>query len=377
VEVVRPAARVLSLAVTASVVVLLAPAGPGWLPHSTTPPGPAPRAAPEFGTTPAAAPSALSPHWTNLTGSSLPTPACRDSEGLVFDSALEEVVMFGGISQCGSEPNSVAENDTWTYTGGTWTNITASAGTAPSPRWGMAMVYDTASGQVVLFGGADTYGNVNDQTWVFDGRWAQLALNGTSPPALYGAGATYDPSLRGVLLYGGQAGFAAGPGTIYNATWLFHGGTWTPQSAPGPDPLRSPTLVYDAAANASLLFGGFDGTTGTPSNETWSFANGTWSLLPPTNSPPARFAAGAAYDPLTGAIVLFGGFTFNVGNSNSALSDTWVFLNGTWMNATAGSPTSPSARAGDRLVWDVADGYGILLGGQSSGYRYSDTWTFT
>ena len=314
--------------------------------------------------------------WTNVTSLVGAPPSCRDSEGLVFDAELNKVVLFGGVSQCG-QTNSWSQGDTWTYSGGSWTNISSTLSIAPSPRWGMAMVYDPASQQIVLFGGTDTYGNVNDQTWVFNGTWSQVALNATSPPALYGAGATYDPSLGGVLLYGGQAGFSGGPGTIYNATWLFKGGVWTQLNVVGPDPLRSSTLVYDAAINASILFGGFDQTTGAPSGLTWSFANGTWTQLTPSTSPPARFAAGATYDPQTGVVVLFGGFTSEFGNYNSPLSDTWTFVNGTWVNVTSPYGNGPSPRAGDRLVWDGADGYGIEFGGQSNGVRDIDTWTFT
>jgi hypothetical protein len=311
--------------------------------------------------------------WTNVSGQVGAAPACRDSEGLVYDAALGEVVMFGGVSQCG-QPNSYSLGDTWAFANGTWANLSASVGTAPSPRWGMAMVYDPAIEAVVLFGGTDTFGNVNNQTWEFNGTWTQVDVNGTAPPALYGAGATYDPAVGGVLLYGGQNGFA-GPEYIYNATWVFAGGSWTQLAISGPAPLRSPVLVFDEAANASILFGGYDGTTGAPTNATWSFAGGGWTQLTPTTSPSARFASGATYDPSTGAIVLFGGFTFEAGNLNYALNDTWVFANGTWTNAS-GSPTTPSARGGPRLVWDGTDGYGLLFGGQSNGYRYQDTWTF-
>ncbi|MCI4364440.1 MAG: hypothetical protein L3K10_00005, partial [Thermoplasmata archaeon] len=167
----------------------------------------------------------------------------------------------------------------------------------------------------------------------------------------------------------------SGTTVIYNATWLFQGGQWTQLALPGPDPLRNPSLVYDAAANASILFGGFDGVSGGPSNATWSFAGGAWTLLTPSASPPARFASGATYDPVTGEIVLFGGVTYQFSASNYALDDTWTYVNGTWVNVTGISATAPSPRAAERLVWDAADGYGVLFGGQSNGVRYSDTWT--
>ncbi|MGA8665098.1 MAG: hypothetical protein WB809_08595, partial [Thermoplasmata archaeon] len=228
-----------------------------------------------------------------------------------------------------------------------------------------------------LFGGTDTFGNTNDQTWTFNGTWTNVTAEQTvSPPALFSPGATYDPSVGGLLLYGGESGFS-GPEFIYNATWLFHDGQWSELNVTGPDPLRSPTLVYDAATSSDILFGGFDGMTGTSSGATWSFASGAWTLLSPSASPGARFAAGATFDPATGAVVLFGGFTTEYGNVNSPLSDTWTFVNGTWVNVTPLAHSAPSPRGGPRLVWDATDGYGILFGGQSNGYRYTDTWEFS
>ena len=313
--------------------------------------------------------------WTNISATAGGAPACRDSEGLVDDAALGEVILFGGVSQCG-QPNSYSLGDTWAFSNGTWTNLSSSLTVAPSPRWGMAMVYDAAAQEMVLFGGTDTFGNTNDQTWTFNGTWTNVTAEQTvSPPALFSPGATYDPSVGGLLLYGGESGFS-GPEFIYNATWLFHDGQWSELNVMGPDPLRSPSLVYDAAANASILFGGYDGLTNVPINQTWSFANDAWILLHPSTSPSARFTSGATYDPVTGAIVLFAGFTYQFWASNVAVQDTWSFANGTWTNVTVPHSSTPSPRGGARMVWDVADGYGLLFGGQSNGVRFNDTWTF-
>ncbi|MCI4364632.1 MAG: hypothetical protein L3K10_01000, partial [Thermoplasmata archaeon] len=177
-------------------------------PNPTTSPPPPPNPPPPVPPPPAILISGGPFAWTNISASVGHTPACRDSPGLVYDVALEEVVMFGGVSQCG-QANSFSLGDTWTFSNGTWTNITGTVGVAPSPRWGMAMVYDPTAGQVVLFGGTDTYGFANNETWEFNGTWHDLTSTQiTSPPLGFGAGATYDPNAGGVLLYGGQSGFS-------------------------------------------------------------------------------------------------------------------------------------------------------------------------
>ena len=120
------------------------------------------------------------------------------------------------------------------------------------------------------------------------------------------------------------------------------------------------------------MFGGADGTTGTDTDSTWVFADGAWTFLSPSFAPSARYDAGVASDPTSASVVLFGGFVA----SGAALEDTWVFVNGTWADLTSEVHTAPSARGAERLVWDSAENFGISLGGQQNGYRYSDTWVF-
>ena len=311
-------------------------------------------------------------NWTNLTGHTVGSPSCRDSAGLAYDAALEKVVMFGGVSECG-QASAFTLGDTWEFANGTWTNISASLSLVPSPRWGMVMVYDPSDQEIVLFGGTTALGYVNNQTWIFNGTWSNITSQlSAAPPALYGAGATYDESLGGVLVYGGQNGFAGGPETIYNQTWEFAGGAWSELSVQGPPPLRSPSLTYDAAASESLLFGGYNGSNDSVSNATWAFAAGSWSRLAPADWPAARYAMASVYDPSSETVDVFGGFD----TLGAALDDTWSFSGATWREIVPTSPAAPSARGAARLAWDDAGSFGILFGGQSNGYRYNDTWAF-
>src|SRR5262245_8173028 len=81
-------------------------------------------------------------------------PAPRYGQGLAYDAARGNVVLFGGQTQDG------LRNDTWTWDGATWTQHTTAH--APSPRRYFGMAYDAAHGQVVLFGGY----SLND-TWTW------------------------------------------------------------------------------------------------------------------------------------------------------------------------------------------------------------------
>ncbi len=358
--------RTLAVAIAASFVFTLVPSGSVPVAFS------APDVTSAASQSPQVTGPTLSLVWTNVTASAGPVPQCRDSEGLAYDTALGEVVMFGGVSQCGGQPNAYSLADTWTYSGAAWTNISGSMVTVPSARWGMVMVYDPALREVVLFGGTDAFGNTNDQTWLFNGTWFDNTSNETaSPPAMYGAAATYDPSLGGVLVYGGVSGFG---GTTYSGTYLFKNGQWTQLSVSGPDPLRSAGLVYDNATNQSLLFGGWDSNSNAPSNDVWAFASGSWSRISVSGTlPSARYSFGEVYDPVTASILEFGGFGGAV--TQYVVGDSWVYANHTWTNATstlAGSSAAP--RGGARLVWDPATDVVLLFGGQANSVRNNDTW---
>jgi len=64
---------------------------------------------------------------------------------MVYDSARGRVVLFGGY---GSPP---VFGDTWEWDGSNWVERTPA--TSPTDRYGHEMVYDHARGRVVLFGG--------------------------------------------------------------------------------------------------------------------------------------------------------------------------------------------------------------------------------
>ena len=69
---------------------------------------------------------------------------------MAYDAAIGQLVLFGGTSS-----NGTVLNDTWTYNGTTWTQL--SPLTSPSARSDFSMAYDPAMGQLVLFGGDECH----------------------------------------------------------------------------------------------------------------------------------------------------------------------------------------------------------------------------
>jgi Galactose oxidase, central domain len=241
---------------------------------------------------------------------------------------------------------------------------TPAAKVSPPARSGAAMTFDAKDGYVLLFGGLNQSQVFND-TWKFAaGVWTKLSP-AHSPPPNYLTGMTYDAKSRYVVLLDG------------NQTWKYSGGAWTRLS-----PLRTPptryasTMTYDAKDGYVLLFGGVS-----PSGflyDTWKFAGGQWTNITKAAHPPARAFMAMTYDAKDGYVVLFGGC--HIGGACTTgdfLADTWTFHGGKWTQLTTTS--QPSARAGEMLTYDAADGYVVLFAGcdtSNCSSPYADTWTF-
>src|SRR5262249_21706004 len=85
------------------------------------------------------------------------SPPARWSQGMAYDFARAQVVMFGGASG-----GVTALGDTWSWDGSTWTPL---PGTQPPAATRTALAYDYQQQATVQFGGHLSLG----QTWLFDG----------------------------------------------------------------------------------------------------------------------------------------------------------------------------------------------------------------
>lgn len=239
---------------------------------------------------------------------------------------------------------------TWTYANDTWTDITATAGAPPLAQVGYSMAYDTRDGYVVLFGGlANGYGDLN-QTWTFSGgKWTEIFPVVSPSPREY-ASMTFNAHDWTILLFGGNG--AGGAYTDLNDTWTFAAGEWhlIPTST-APFPRQEAMMAYDALSGYVVLFGGESYSAGggcedqtSPDasvwycGDTWTYRNHTWALDNPAEAPGARIGSIMTFDKHNGYMVLYGGCA--CGSSGQSYNDSWKFIDGVW--TLLGNPLVPS-----------------------------------
>jgi len=153
-----------------------------------------------------------------------------------------------------------------------------------------------------------------------------------------------------------------------------------PSAAAAPAYRIENAMVYDTVGRRHVMFGGFDSHvasgTATRFNDIWEYvgATRTWYNVTPTSGsmPAPRSGHALAFDATRRVVVLFGGWN----QSQGYLNDTWEW-NCTARTWTRISPsTSPSARQGGRLTYDVGIGRVILVGGVDANRFYNETWRY-
>jgi cysteine-rich repeat protein len=339
-------------------------------------------------------------------------PGAREGEGLAYDAARHRIVLFGGVGNSGNLA------DTWEWDGVTWTQLAPA--TAPSARSYLAMGYDANLKHVMLYGGnTGTAGApvANAETWTWNGTtWTKLTP-ATSPGARYGGSLAFDSAHKYSLMYGGQldkhvwtfdgtnwtdrglqtTDLALHMALAYDAnrgamvlwhaagtTWEWNGTTFAAVAAATATARDGTAMTYDAIRKQLVLFGGYtvSGTTTTYLGDTWLRAGTVWSAAPAWLEPPARMRGAVAYDPVRGVSVLFGGMTTDFATDANRLADTWEFDGRGWTQKSPGKPAALVARAGCAAGYDVATRSVMLFGGDSyntttsTRTSYSDLYSY-
>jgi hypothetical protein len=290
--------------------------------------------------------------WVQLSPTN--SPPARSYLAMTYDAASGKVLMFGGFDGNGYL------NDTWVFDGTTWTEVTVD--TPPPARAAAQMAYDSVSRQVVLFGGFDGENYLGD-TWIWNGttsQWTQAAPV-HSPTAVTGPMLFPDPNGR-VDYFGGF------DGQFYQLTmWQWNGSDWTQLFPPTvPFARGSAAVATNTFTGEVVMFGGLADVN--PIN-TWTYNGTTWTLQSPRVQLPWVYAPCAAFDPHLGAVVVFGG-----GNGGVDQDSTWK-----WYGPVSGwrplaSSQRPPAREGAGMAYDSALGQVILFGGQDNNTYFNDTW---
>jgi len=259
------------------------------------------------------------------------------------------MVLFGGFSL----DHPAGFGDTWVWDGTNWTEQAPSS--SPTPRLSPTMAYDSAHGQVVLFGGSGV--SVDNDTWIWDGtNWTQQSPQ-ASPPGRYSAAMAYDAAHGQTVLFGGVDGNL----NLLNDTWVWDGTNWTPKSpATSPTPRIGPGLVYDSGHGQIVLFGGSDPANNLIFDDTWVWDGSNWTREIPANFPtPPRSDIAVAYDASTYQTLVFGGFPNIFGGSG--INDLWAFSFGPPLPVITAVVNGASFQGGGVVPGEIATAFGTNL----------------
>jgi hypothetical protein len=216
-----------------------------------------------------------------------------------------------------------------------------------------------------------------------DGAWTTLSPGGTLPAARYGHAAVYDPVRGRMIVFGGYDDV-----TRFNDVWalsLTGSPAWTQLTPAGtpPEARFCHTAVYDPVSGRMIVFGGFAGTylgfTGPHFDDVWALSldeSPTWTQLAPTGSlPAARQRHTAVYDPVGERMLIYGGR-----DGSTYYDDVWAMSLGPTPGWTQLAPagTSPGPRYGHTAIYDPPRDRMVVFGGRLSGAGESnDTWTLS
>ena len=282
----------------------------------------------------------------------------------------------------------------------TWTGQDTPGGnTGPTPtlaRVAPAVAYSSADHAFALFSGWS--GGSDRSVWKLDVNtklWTKLPVPATgAPPSMTEMlnSFVYDPQNDVFILFGGACNYDANcpNGTLNGQTWAYKlsTNTWVNMNPPtAPAARAQQVMAYDSQNGVIVLYGGVTGP-GVIANDVWyyHFPSNTWTQVTTPTSPPARYLAQIAYDPMAVRTVVFGG----VGSTGSR-ADIWALTlapAGTLPTVSLTAPASGAsytAPASITLAANAADSGGAItkvdfyagstLIGTSTTAPYSTTWS--
>lgn len=268
----------------------------------------------------------------------------------------------------------------------------------PAPRWGQSAVLDPTTNRMLTFGGQITSSNANpsvdmNDVWRLNGNltWTAVKPTGSMPPGRLWQSAVYDPTSNRMIIFGGAEGFSS---PCANDVWVLTdangiGGTpaWIQLSpSGGPPHIRAQQgAAYDPSTNTMIVYGGQD-CFHTLFSDVWilSNANGlggtpTWTQLFPAAGPgPREIGPNVAYDSATNELIIFGSAAQSGGSS-----DVWVLSNA---NGTGGTPVwtqlsptggPPPPRVASTSTYDPTTNHLTIFGGSNTTGFLGDVWVLS
>ena len=341
------------------------------------------------------------PAWAPVTIASGTPPSVRYAHSAFVDPVGWQMVVYGGTNGASFRADARALQ----YLNGfRWVAVSPS-GTPPPARAGHSVAYDQLRNRMLVFGGTNASGRMND-LWALEFttyRWVAETPGGSVPAARAGHGAAFAPDADRMVVFGGEA--ASGLRSDTHVLDLTESHTWSAIET-GPPPGTMNPMVYDPLRHRVLLFqsqtwalsldapvlwtvlatipaGGW-GTAiyDVPRDRVIMFSGsqlfalslgGTpaWSqIIPGGTPPPGRSGHSAIYDPVRDRMIVFGGY----GGPLEWRNDTWsLTLAGTpqWVPLPASNP--PSGRARHVAVYDPIRDRMVIYGGDA-GFYSNEVW---
>lgn len=302
--------------------------------------------------------------WVELCTKASCVPVPTEGGKIAYHEVKGVDVLHGGQTL---GLGAATQNKTWTYDGGTWTNVGPTG--PPSARWRHAVAYDAGQHRVFMFGGALDWGTqTSNQTWVWDGSWTQLCGTGTScsqtPSARWMSGLVHDRARNRMVLFGGESDNMttvlsdevweyAPPGATGPTGWSKKCGAGTACSGP-PAGQAFWNMAYDERRHVTVYMA--------HDTDLWEWNGTSWAHFPRCTTTPAcwphatsEVGAGFYYDAAIGrTVVVFGpetwawdgqSFTLLCGGA-SACTQSLGFLSGITFDGNVAATLDSDSRVG-------------------------------
>ncbi|HVU66669.1 MAG TPA: kelch repeat-containing protein, partial [Ktedonobacteraceae bacterium] len=328
------------------------------------------------------APAALAFSAQPVDGSGAPGGP-RFNHSMVWDTQDGQLLVFGGSNGKGDLLNDLWS---FNPANNSWTNLTPlssspadCSGSSPAPRMNAAMVWDSADQEVLLYGGVGSASSYLGDLWSFSpasNTWKALACTGNGPGARGEAGVAWNGSQ--MLLLGGLGS----SGSLADFWAYTPGSGWSQISASTPLGARTyPTMAWDSHDKQLFVFGGLS-ANGSQLGDFYSYqSNGGWRTIEASNgsAPMARQQAFSTWDSKQQVFLLMGGWQASTSTAYSAL---WAYspAENAWWQITSlhnsGNAGVIPSRMASAMVWDSADNRAYIYAGSSgiNAGAMSDLW---
>jgi N-acetylneuraminic acid mutarotase len=329
--------------------------------------------------------------WSNLAPAKL--PACLNEGGLVYQTHNDTLLYTGGVCT-----DSSVIDSTWQWDGTTWAELTV---VTPIDRFsGMALTYDQARKEAVMFSGTLAFSIPRSDTHVFkNGDWSIPEMKGSPLPRSLTAFQT-DPVNKLIWMFGGQndyrstleefwkfkdegwegktrdngPSFCGYPASAFDtdrnvlvvvcsdsSIFEWDGNAWKnfPTLKTTPPSRNFSKAVYDPTLKKTILYGGHDGTDYI--SQLWTWDGTAWTQVKKHNGP-IRALMNLWYDPIMKKTVLYGGIGRKSAQDRvERYADMWSFDGSKWTDMKATG--TPPARYGAQAAVDLRNNHLYLFGG--------------